>query len=260
MLRFQIESATKSAVVSRSLGLVSVPSRDHFISDSIHLAADKWTHDGVLYTYAGECKIPGVHQLTLILRLADWAVHRLQVLDYTALVANPRIAGYGVFDQDLDLFDQWLKQSGKANASQFESAVGRLLTFLGFQVDRLGGSARLGDAVDILAYAPAIPVVIAVECAFRNLGAAGKLGKLVVRAHGLRAALPDQDVIGVMVSALDRSEIPEAELSQAAEDEIAVLSQQDLNELQVATVIGWSVPDACIHPIASATGRDTWAF
>jgi len=155
----------------------------------------------------------------------------LVLVDLAGAGLNPRMEAYKVFDPDLELVRDWLNAEHPVDASAFEKGVARLFTLLGFCVDALSGDRRMGDAVDLIGYAESASVVMAVECTTGSIDAGGKLGKLVSRTRRIRSALPSHEVMPVLVTALPKELISEAELRSAAEDALVVVTRDDALEL-----------------------------
>ncbi len=212
-----------------NVGFVATEAGAAPVSDTVELHSEKWISSGSQYLFKGERPM-AASRVTLFLRTASAIADTLTLVDISAEEQNARITAYQVFDPDLDLFRSSLKPA-RSGAGDFERAVGRLLHFWGFNVDVLAGSSRLGDAVDVIGYAYPLPAVLAVECTLGSIGAGGKLGKLVARTTQIRQALPGYEVIGVIVTALRRSDVSKGELSAASADGLAVLTQEDLEQL-----------------------------
>lgn len=102
----------------------------------------------------------------------------------------------------------------------------------------MAGDRQLGDAVDLVAHMHDTALILAIECTTGSIDLGGKLGKLVARARRIEAALSDHEVIPVLITALNRQAISESELQGAGADRIAVLAQEDINELQVMLAKG----------------------
>jgi len=232
-LHFAVVSASEPAIDHCSLGFIAMGQDEMPISDSIGLPREGWTSDTEELLFVGKRELPGIQAVSLFLRVGSRVVERMLLVDPAATSWNHRVIAYRVFDPDLDLLRSYLKQAGPADSAVFERGVARLLTLLGFQVDQLSGDRRLGDAVDLIGYADPTPLVFAVECTTGSIDAGGKLGKLVARSKQLEAALPNHEILPVLVTALAGEAISEAELKSAAEDNVAVLAQEDLDELFV---------------------------
>jgi len=257
-LHFQIEANSKAVLDRCSLGYVSGSASPGLLTGTIMITGDGWEEIGGAYVFTGNHELPDSKDLTLFLRVAGFSVQRIKVLDYEAIAENPRVAAYGVFDPGLELFEKWLLADDRLNAGHFELAVARLLTFLGFRVDILSGDARLGDAVDILAFGDPYSTILAVECTIGSIGAGGKLGKLVDRARHLESSLETHDVIPVIVTALSRSRLSEAEINEAARDGIAVLARESLQSLLESLVEGSSL-SRTIALVRSNVPKSNWA-
>ena len=145
---------------------------------------------------------------------------------------------HGVFDRRGHEFVEKLRDDGWRNAKEFETAVGLLLFFLGFQVDPLSTQKGMGDAVDHLAHDPGSSVILAVECTVGPPDGRGKLGKLIARSEDVRHQLPDNEVLAVLATARPRAALPAVEVEKAARDDVVLLAHEDLHELWIAAQAG----------------------
>jgi len=230
-LTFAIRAGSKAVEGDVSLGVFAVGRDPVPYTSSVELGKKEWRKDGSVWATSGSLR-PGRGQiLTLILRLGGYAVHRLTLFDVSAGSPSPQLAAYRVFDADLSVLTSSLTQEGSAGSSNFERAVARLLTAVGFQVDLLSGDRRLDEAVDLVAYLPSANVCVGVECTIASIGAQGKPGKLVARLQAIANSVPTMDVWGALASPLDRSRLATADLETAAKDGLIVLAQEDLSQL-----------------------------
>ncbi len=145
--------------------------------------------------------------------------------------SNPRMSAHNLCDPDGPRFTDKLRDDGWLNSKSFETAVGLLFFFLGFQVDPLSAQKGLGSAVDHLAHDPGSSVILAVECTVGPPDGGGKLGKLVARSADLANRLPDSEVIAVLATARPKDELSPTELEKADRDDVVLLAQEDLREL-----------------------------
>jgi hypothetical protein len=178
-----------------------------------------------------ETKLQDVRWAKVLLNVGKWTVDRLVLHDVKAVASNPRVAIYAAVDQELELFLEALFPVDTHESTRFEHAVARLFTFLGFQVDSFAGQRRLSEGVDLLAYDPFAAQVLVVECTVGSLDTGGKLGKLVARARSIRLGVPGCEVLPVIVSALSRDRLSDAEVAKAVQDGVAVISRERLIEL-----------------------------
>ena len=152
--------------------------------------------------------------------------------------SNPRMRAHNVFDPSGHEFLETLRDETWRNDKEFETAVGLLLFFLGFQVDPLSAQKGLGDAVDHLAHDPGSSMILAVECTVGPPDASGKLGKLIARSEDIRRQLPDSEVVAVLATARPRAALPAVEVEKAARDDVVLLAHEDLHELWIAAQAG----------------------
>lgn len=256
-LSFLVEASSKAVIERSSLGFVSKAGGIDFVSSTISLKDCKWELHNQTYRYSGQYGIETGHELTLLLRVSGWSVQQLKLIDYAAIQEAPKVLGYRVFDPGFKVLEDCLIQEETADSAAFERGAGWLLSLLGYQVDVLSGDRRLGEAVDILAYALPNPIVLATECTVSSIGSGGKLGKLVARARHLESSLESYEVIPVIITALSRHRLSEAELKEAAEDGIAVLAQEDLLSLFESLFESPSLSRATSF-IRSKVPKDNW--
>lgn len=167
----------------------------------------------------------------IFLTVAGRPADKLLLRDPAGLTSNPRLLSYATIDPDAERFQEWLFPDDKSNSVQFEHAVSRLFTFLGFQVDTFAAQRRLADGVDLLAHDPNNPRLLTIECTTSSLDTQGKLGKLVARSRGLQLQIAPIEVTPVIVSALRQDQLSEPERQKAGEDGVAVVANEDLAEL-----------------------------
>ena len=148
--------------------------------------------------------------------------------------SNPRIRAHNVFDGSGHQFPEKLRDEEWRHAKEFETGVGLLFFFLGFQVDPLSAQKGTGDAVDHLAFDPGTSVILAIECTVGPPDAGGKLGKLIARSEDIRSQLPDSEVIAVLATARPRAALSTVEEEKAARDDVVVLAREDLHDLWTA--------------------------
>lgn len=175
-----------------------------------------------------------VRELGLMLVVGGYCCDRLVISDPQASVENVRIQAYGVFDEDLSRFHEFLaggRSKSRQYASELEIGVGRLFTFLGFSTDVLGTRNRLDAAVDLLVYADPHPLLFAVECTTGSLTVGGKLEKLTRRTGHLQESVGQHRVLPVIVTSLDRAGVTEEESQQAGVRSVSVLCREDLEHL-----------------------------
>ena len=172
---------------------------------------------------------------TLFLLIGDRCVDGVSV---PLAGSNPRMRAHGVFDRSGHEFVEKLRDEEWRNAKEFETAVGLLLFFLGFQVNPLSAQKGMGDAVDHLAHDPGSSVILAVECTVGPPDGRGKLGKLIARSEDVRNQLPDNEVLAVLATARPRAALPAVEVEKAARDDVVLLAHEDLHELWIAAQAG----------------------
>ena len=168
---------------------------------------------------------------TLFILIGDRCVDCVSV---PLVGSNPRMRAHNVFDRSGHAFLEKLRNEEWRNAKEFETAVGLLLFFLGFQVDPLNTQKGMGDAVDHLAHDPCSPTILAIECTVGPPDGGGKLGKLVARSEDVRSQLPDSEVVAVLATARPRAALSRVEVEKAARDDVVVLAREDLHDLWTA--------------------------
>jgi hypothetical protein len=167
--------------------------------------------------------------VALLLCALGRCVDRIVVADETLPPAL--LSAYRLYDSNLGELRDLLFPDPGSESRNFELAVGRLFTFLGFKVDVLTRSKVLRQAVDVIAVTPDDANVLAIECTSLGINSDDKLGKLQARLEVIRRGLGEYNVIGLMITALERSGILEANLQAAAQNGIVVLSREDLDDL-----------------------------
>ena len=172
---------------------------------------------------------------TLFLLIGDRCVDGVSV---PLAGSNPRMRAHNVFDRSGHEFLERLRDDEWRKAKEFETAVGLLLFFLGFQVDPLSAQKGMGDAVDHLAHDPGSSMILAVECTVGPPDGGGTLGKLIARSDYLRSQLPDNEVVAVLATARPRAALSEVEVEKAARDDVVLLAHDDLHELWIAAQAG----------------------
>ena len=172
---------------------------------------------------------------TLFLLIGDRCVDGVSV---PLTGSNPRMRAHNVFDPSGHEFPEELRDEKWRDAKKFETAVGLLLFFLGFQVDPLSAQKGREAAVDHLAHDPASSMILAVECTVGPPDGGGKLGKLIARSDYLRTQLPDNEVVAVLATARQRAALSEVEVEKAARDDVVLLAHEDLHELWIAAQAG----------------------
>jgi hypothetical protein len=73
-------------------------------------------------------------------------------------------------------------------------------------------------------------MVLAIECTTGSIDANGKLGKLVLRARAVAAAV-SREVLAILATSVEKERIAEHELSQATEAGVVVLAREELDRL-----------------------------
>lgn len=239
-LQVEIHVSTKSIAEACDLAQSGVALDGSLISGTLPILSEAWTEGEDGWTLHANFPPPSAASVTILLRLGGFCVDRLDLTNLTPRERNIAVDVYRGIDPDLEYFHSGLVLGARPNPNGFEQAVGRLLTFLGFRVDVFGPDKRLSDSMDCIAYADREMVILPVECTTGSIDAGGKLGKLVVRANAIRTLLPEHVVQPVLATQQPRQAISRQELSRAADDHVAVLAREDLDELLQGSFI--SVP------------------
>ena len=203
---------------------------------STKLSKREWKQDGS--GLHSELHIPireGDDTATLFILIGDRCVDCMSV---PLAGSNPRMRAHNVFDRSGHAFFERLRGEEWQNAKEFETAVGLLLFFLGFQVDPLSAQKGLGNAVDHLAHDPGSPTILAIECTLGPPDGGGKLGKLIARSEDMRSQLPDSEVVAVLATARPRAALSTVEMEKAVRDEVVLLAREDLHDLWTAAQDG----------------------
>ena len=215
-----------------TLGTAGEPVRHR----STRLCEHEWQREGSVLR--AQLHVPireGDDTATLFILIGDRCVDGVSV---PLAGSNPRIRAHNVFDRNGHRFLEKLRDEEWRNEKEFETGVGLLFFFLGFQVDALSAQKGTGDAVDHLAFDPGSSVILAIECTVGPPDARGKLSKLIARSEGIRSQLPDSEVIPVLATARPRAALPAVEVEKAARDDVVVLAQENLHDLWAAAQAG----------------------
>jgi uncharacterized protein (DUF4415 family) len=169
------------------------------------------------------------------------AQHQYWIVD-PKTAQNPRRAIYENFDRSQSNLESFLLQPSQGgNASRdFESAVAWWLWMIGFSPLHIGHNAKLSDAPDIIAIAPAGHVAV-IECTTGLLKAANKLQHLISRSAALRRSLDASGysflrILPVMATSRTRSEVA-ADLADAEKLGVLVLTADNLTNAVKETLL-----------------------
>lgn len=231
-----VRAASDVFVTKAELAWTLGTSGEPFRHGSTKLVEHEWKQEGA--ALHSQLHVPirkSDDTATLFLLIGDRCVDGVSV---PLAGSNPRMRAHNVFDPSGHEFLERLRDETWRNAKEFETAVGLLLFFLGFQVDPLSAQKGLGDAVDHLAHDPGSSIILAVECTVGPPDASGKLGKLIARSDYLRSELPDNEVVAVLATARPRAALPAVEVEKAARDDVVLLAHEDLHELWIAAQTG----------------------
>lgn len=231
-LRAAADVFLEKAELVWTLGTAGEPLRHR----STRLGEHEWQREGS--ARRSQLHVPirkGDDTATLFILIGDRCVDAVSV---PLAGSNPRIRAHNVFDGSGHQFPEKLRDEQWRSAKQFETGVGLLLFFLGFQVDPLSAQKGAGDAVDHLAFDPGSSVILAIECTVGPPDARGKLSKLIARSEDIRRQLPDSEVIAVLATARPRAALSTVEEEKAAHDDVVVLAQEDLHDLWTAAQAG----------------------
>ncbi len=203
----------------------------------VTILPNQWKESVGYWEADGDIDLSGRQVATLFVSLGPYNVHRVTLLDAAVGDGNPRLDVFRTLDPDFEVLRDSLTTPGSQGAAQFDAAVARVFALAGFQAIRLSGDKRLEEAVDLVAHVPRSSVCLAIECTTGPLNSKGKLGKLVARAEAIRGDCPQLDVHAAMLTSLERAQVLQADLNTAADEDVAVLCREDLEEL-LALVLG----------------------
>lgn len=227
-LRAAAEVFVARAEIVWTLGTAGEPVRH----GSTKLSEHEWKQEGSgLHSQLDVPIRKGDDTATLFILIGDRCVDCVSV---PLAGSNPRMRAHKVFDRSGHAFLEKLGDEEWRNAKEFETAVGLLLFFLGFQVDPLSAQKGMGNAVDHLAHDPGSSTILAVECTVGPPDGGGKLGKLIARSEDVRSQLPDSEVVAVLATARPRAALSTVEVEKAARDDVVVLALEDLHDLWTA--------------------------
>lgn len=153
-LSVRVHGESESHVRSSSVGVFGVGMSNLPVQCTLDPPdAQKAEDDAWEYTVTAD--LGDVSWAKLFLKIDRWAVDRILVRDFSVSADNPRMTAYQTMDNGLAIFDDWLfPDTPTSKAVEFEHAVARLFTFLGFQVDSFAGQRRHGEGVDALVHDP----------------------------------------------------------------------------------------------------------
>jgi len=214
----------------------AIVSRGVVKSDAIEWTANTGVH-------VGRLSIP-VAAGALVQCFANYrgfTQHQYWVVD-PKTTQNHRRAVYETFDPSQVTLEGFLLRSGQsANpARDFEAAVAWWLWMIGFSIMHLGHNAKLRNAPDMIAIAPAGHVTV-VECTTGLLKAESKLQQLLARTAAVRRSLDASGhsyvrLLPVMITAKSRTEV-EADLTDAEKLGVLVLTADNLTNAVKETLL-----------------------
>jgi hypothetical protein len=240
----EIEAGSQIAAQRCTLGAFGVGKSPLPFRGSFALPEPRWDATAQRWLINHEFEVPSTQVLTLFLGLSGYNVDRATFVDAGRPVSNVRINTYALVDHDLAVFWRWLAGEGTDRAHDFERAVARLLTFIGFQVDLLADVPQLSEGIDLIAHSSPSRICLLVECTTGSLGTQGKPGKLILRLGAAKEAVRETEFLAVLVTSSKRSHLSQGELGAVSQDEIAVLCQEDLLELWKLAATGAQVAQA----------------
>lgn len=230
-LTVQVEAASREFLEASSVGLFGLDGSDLPVQGSFQ-PTDLSPREGTHLWHATVTASVGTALFAkLMLCVGPWCVDRAVLFDLHRPERNQRQRAYHTMDPGESLFREWLFPETPDRDDQFERAVARLFVMLGYQVDSYAGVKKLGEGVDLLAHDPFRARLLAVECTTGAPGSAGKLGRLVARARTLQRDLKDVEVLPVLVTALPQESVPKDQQGSAAEDDVALVSREGMEEL-----------------------------
>ena len=146
---------------------------------------------------------------------------------------NPRLAAMSTLGTALPKVDELLNSSmiPVKEAERFENVVATLFAAAGFVSFHSGYKrANSGEAVDVLAMHPFIPLAFAIECTVGRPSNKDKIAKLGSRTTDLRRRLSDWTVRGLLVVAGD--EISTVDRAEADARGVQILTMPALRALR----------------------------
>jgi hypothetical protein len=149
---------------------------------------------------------------------------------------NPKRAVYNIFDDNLEILNDFLSKSGGKgrNARDLESGIAWLLWMLGFSVAHFGGTVLMQEkAADLIATTPKGDFVV-IECTTGLLKADNKLPLLIERTERVKAGVVASNnkhlrVLAAIVTSRPRAEIS-ADIEQAEKLGVLVISRENLEQ------------------------------
>jgi hypothetical protein len=167
------------------------------------------------------------------------------------------VNAYRVLDPGLEaLHDTLFKRApGKVSASDFEDAVARLFVLNGWHADRIANKA-LQQNVDVVAHAPALQLLLAIECTTGAPSNNGKHATLHARCGDLHNALPGIKIRGVLATRLHESQVLQGDREALRENGLLLCDRDDLLKLAELAGNGGGVGASLQVLLDSATRRD----
>jgi hypothetical protein len=234
-----------AAVRYTRLGYFGVNHSGGIVNGELALSGRALKRMGSVMRWSGKLRIPNVHRVSIFLTVAESNVDRAELVDISARGQNERVLAYALTDPSLAILRTQLQLGSAAEARIYEKNVTRLFAFGGYITDGYAFEKHLTHGPDALAFAPDGTSVLVLECTTGPLASrSGKLSQLVSRATRIRERLSRAGspiVLPVIVTALPRAELAEAELMDAATDRVSVLAQEDIQDL-LDLVIGQIMP------------------
>lgn len=230
-----------------SVGYVAEFSDGAYLNGSVPLGSRRWKGRTVR-SVSAQVKIGAATRVTLLLRLGSHIVDTIPISPVGGPWANTQAMCYLVLDPHIRVLRHVLARQetealkAKDGAREFEWAVARLLSLAGLHTDALDTLPGLQDAVDVLASMPDGAVVLAVECTLGALNTGkGKPSKLVNRVDELRRRLEASgvEVFPIMATCRQRSSLSKGDVAYVAEDGVAVLAHDDLQQIAEGIENGW---------------------
>ncbi|MGH7605486.1 MAG: hypothetical protein ACRENK_16015 [Gemmatimonadaceae bacterium] len=252
LLTVTVSANSLSAGRSCSVGYMAEFADGGYRNGTIDLSNRRWKGHR-LRTAAAQKKLGDARRVTLLLRLGSHQVDSLELQPRDVSRANVHALSYVTIDPNLRALREIVERteaqalSTKNGSREFENAVARLFSLLGFRSDAIDTFSGLTDAVDVLASTPDGSVVLAVEATLGALNTEkGKPSKLINRVDQLRKALVglSVEVLPVMATSRTRSALLKGDVNHLAQDGVSVLAREDLLELLDGIERGWDAVTA----------------
>ncbi len=230
-LNIEVEAIGYESIDDVSVSMIAAGRTAGLQRVSVGFNRGDWQGHGTSRVAYRQLDLGDTTSATLFLRFRQNALDATTVADPAGLLDNPRIAACSHFDRDLNRYQLALRGEGRDRSGDFEIAVATLFHFCGFNTGPYGRLPGIQEEIDVVAFVPGRPYIVAAECTVAEIDANEKLSKLSRRSKALRETLPGFSVCPLLVTPLARRDITDLDLAKATAEGIGVLAAEELEEL-----------------------------